>query len=191
MSDHLAPTRRTVTRGAVWSVPVVAVAATAPAFAASPCACVDFSVPAFPSTGTAGNGWAITATGGTSGGGSDTFSGGSFVTVADPTSTATRTVSAVRTVCVTAGQTYRFSWSWTAFTANARPMTSVLQVGGLTLATSLVDTAVSARSGTRVATWVATTSGDVSLAFVHTTSPSGGTTVADDITINNLVGTCA
>ncbi|MCW2738258.1 hypothetical protein [Nocardioides sp.] len=34
---NLSTTRRTLVRGAAWSVPVVAVAATAPAFAASPC----------------------------------------------------------------------------------------------------------------------------------------------------------
>lgn len=33
----LAPTRRTLVRGAAWSVPVVSIAAAAPAFAASPC----------------------------------------------------------------------------------------------------------------------------------------------------------
>jgi len=38
MAEHMNPSRRSVVRGAAWSVPVVAVAATAPAFAASPCA---------------------------------------------------------------------------------------------------------------------------------------------------------
>lgn len=38
MAQHVNPSRRSVVRGAAWSVPVVAVAATAPAFAASPCA---------------------------------------------------------------------------------------------------------------------------------------------------------
>lgn len=38
MTDLVNPSRRSVVRGAAWSVPVVAVAATAPAFAASPCA---------------------------------------------------------------------------------------------------------------------------------------------------------
>ena len=38
MADRVNPSRRSVVRGAAWSVPVVAVAATAPAFAASPCA---------------------------------------------------------------------------------------------------------------------------------------------------------
>lgn len=37
MSDVSTPSRRSVVRGAAWSVPVVAVAATAPAYAASPC----------------------------------------------------------------------------------------------------------------------------------------------------------
>lgn len=37
MTEHAHPSRRTVVRGAAWSVPVVAVAATAPSFAASPC----------------------------------------------------------------------------------------------------------------------------------------------------------
>jgi hypothetical protein len=36
MADPVRSSRRTVVRGAAWSVPVVAVAATAPAFAASP-----------------------------------------------------------------------------------------------------------------------------------------------------------
>lgn len=38
MSQPAAPTRRAIVRGAAWSVPVVAVAATAPAYAASSCA---------------------------------------------------------------------------------------------------------------------------------------------------------
>lgn len=37
MPDQVSTTRRTVVRGAAWSVPVVAVASAAPAFAASPC----------------------------------------------------------------------------------------------------------------------------------------------------------
>lgn len=38
MTDLVNPSRRSIVRGAAWSVPVVAVATTAPAFAASPCA---------------------------------------------------------------------------------------------------------------------------------------------------------
>lgn len=38
MPDLASPSRRTVVRGAAWSVPVIAVATSAPAFATSPCA---------------------------------------------------------------------------------------------------------------------------------------------------------
>lgn len=37
MADLASPSRRSVVRGAAWSMPVIAVAANAPAFAASPC----------------------------------------------------------------------------------------------------------------------------------------------------------
>lgn len=43
MSDLASPSRRTVVRGAAWSVPVIAVATAAPAFAASPCPTVTLS----------------------------------------------------------------------------------------------------------------------------------------------------
>lgn len=66
------PTRRTVVRGAAWATPAVALAATAPAFAASPCtttACPNISFGAVTGTDatgagveTAGNGWTSTYT---------------------------------------------------------------------------------------------------------------------------------
>ncbi|WP_210649052.1 hypothetical protein [Nocardioides sp. SYSU D00065] len=179
----------------------MAVASTAPAFAASPCNCPEFFVPAFPASGTAGNGWSFTASGGTSGGGNDGFSNGSFVTVADPagggvlSSAPTRRAVASRTICVTQGRTYRFSYSWTAYLVNPRPMTSVLTVAGAAVAGSLIDTDAHPGSGTRSVTWTATTTGNVEMAFVHTTVAQstllGWTTTADDITISNLTGTCA
>ena len=49
MAEHVSPSRRSVVRGAAWSVPVVAVAATAPAFAASPCA-VYLATPSYSPT---------------------------------------------------------------------------------------------------------------------------------------------
>jgi hypothetical protein len=67
----MSTTRRTLVRGAAWSVPVVAVAATAPAFAASPCDAI--TLPSFAlsggTTGTASNGtrtWTKSLTTGTS-----------------------------------------------------------------------------------------------------------------------------
>ncbi|GAA5108524.1 hypothetical protein GCM10023339_07660 [Alloalcanivorax gelatiniphagus] len=188
------PSRRTVARGAVWSVPAVVVSATAPAFAASPCNCPEFFVPAFPAAGTAGNGWTLTATGGSSSG-SDVFSNGSFVTVADPPSggllgSATRTVTAQRSICVTAGRTYRFTYSWTAYVANPRPMTSELRVNGVAVPASVITTSNNVTAGTRDVTWVSTTTGNVSLAFVHTVSSSGTTVTGDDITIASVAGSC-
>ena len=59
--QHFAPRRRTVVRGAAWAAPAVAVAAAAPAFAASPCttsACPDLSFGAYTNaSGPTGNGW--------------------------------------------------------------------------------------------------------------------------------------
>lgn len=61
------PSRRTVVRGAAWVTPAVAVAAAAPAFAASPCtttSCPDISFGAVPAanSSSAGNGWSFTQT---------------------------------------------------------------------------------------------------------------------------------
>lgn len=53
MSDHASPTRRTLVRGAAWSMPVIAIASTAPAYAASPCASKTAVLPVT---------WAATAT---------------------------------------------------------------------------------------------------------------------------------
>ncbi|WP_210651227.1 hypothetical protein [Nocardioides sp. SYSU D00065] len=185
------PTRRTLTRGIAWSVPVVSVAATAPAFAASPCNCPEFWVPGFPAAGQSGNGWTISATGGTSGGGTDQFQNGGFVTVADPPTLGTRTVSATRSICVTQGRTYRFTYSWNAYVVNPRPMTSVLQVNGVTITGSTIDTSTNQTSGTRSVTWVSNTTGNVTLSFVHTVVASGTTVTGDDITITNVAGSCS
>lgn len=197
MEPALHPSRRSVTRGALWTVPVVAVATAAPAYAASPCNCPEFWVPGFPASGTLGGGWAMTADGGTSGGGTDGFSNGSFVTVADPRSGGilgsriTRTVIAARDICVTEGRTYNFTYGWTAYLANTLPMTSVLRINGVDLQGSLVDTAVSTTAGTRNVSWVATSTGNVRMEFVHTTRSNGTTVLADDITILNVAGSCS
>jgi hypothetical protein len=196
--EPLRPTRRTLTRTAVWSVPVVAVAATAPAYAASPCDCAAFSLPAFPQSGTSGT-WSIVATGGgVSGTGTDEFANGSFVTNVDAPRGATRTVTASTSVCVVSGRTYSFSYTWTALTSNTRPMTSVFQIGGAPITLSTIDTSTSAISGSRNFTWTSNFSGSTTMAFVHTvTSPSGNifnpnpSTTGDDITINRVTATCS
>ncbi|SEC19604.1 hypothetical protein SAMN04489844_1857 [Nocardioides exalbidus] len=192
--EALRPSRRAIARSAVWTVPVIAVAATAPAFAASPCDCAGFSVPAFPASGTLGNGWSLSSNNVSSGGGTDRFENGSFVTVEDSTRYDTRTVTASRSICVTAGKTYRFQYSWTAYLINNRKMTSVLQVNGQAVANSQIDTSTSQASGTRNVTWMSNASGTVTMSFLHTVTPPGllgGNLTGDDITINSVTASCS
>ncbi|PRY56680.1 hypothetical protein BCF74_11875 [Knoellia remsis] len=104
------PTRRAVTRGLAWSVPVVAVAGAATAFAASPIACPTL---------TAGTGWTTTYTGtlgpNSSGGqgwdaGNTTFS----VYRDNGSSTAPLTITSTATFDVVVGATYdvSFLFNW-------------------------------------------------------------------------------
>jgi hypothetical protein len=185
------PTRRTLTRTVAWSVPVVTVAAAAPAFAASPCNCPEFYYPGFPASGQSGNGWTISSTGGTSGGGTDQFDTAKFVTVADPPANGSRTVSASRSICVSQGSVYRFNYGYTAYLQNTLQMTSVLQVNGVTLNGSTINTLTSGTSGTRAVTWTANTTGNVNLAFVHSTTALATVVLANDITILNFTTSCA
>ncbi|RYB93777.1 hypothetical protein EUA93_05020 [Nocardioides oleivorans] len=189
--EPLRPTRRTLTRSAAWTVPVVAVATAAPAFAASPCNCPEFYFQGFPASGTLGNGWTLTSSTASPGGGTDRFENGSFITVADPPALGTLAVTAARSICVTSGRTYRFTYSWTAYLSNPRPQTSVLQVNGVTVNGSTIDTSTSTTAGTRSVTWLSNVTGNVTLSFVHTTVASLTSNVGDDITITNIAGTCS
>lgn len=181
--------RRALTAGAVWSVPVIAVGAAAPAYAASLC-------PVIP-TFSAANGWLLTVVGlGT--GGSARFSNGSFVVDTDALANTTYTATASRSIQVVAGVAYTFVLSFSAYVANARPMTLSLSVGGTTLTPNpLVDTgALRANNGsstthtnTQSASYVAPVTGLVTLALVDTIT-STGTTVGDDITVSSLSVGC-
>ncbi|GAA1943289.1 hypothetical protein [Nocardioides hwasunensis] len=187
------PTRRTLTRAAAWTVPVVAVATAAPAFAASPCNCPEFYFQPFPNSGTLGNGWAISTVSGTQeGGGTNQFiSGGVFDPPGDPAAGNTLVVQAARTICVTAGRTYRFTYGYTAYLANPRPQTSVLRVNGVNVTGSTIDTTSSGASGSRAVTWTANTTGNVTMAFVHTTAADANSRIGNEIRINNVAGTCS
>lgn len=55
------PSRRARTRGTAWVLPTLAVSAAAPALAVSQCR--DTQLQPFPTSGSAGNGWAITTNG--------------------------------------------------------------------------------------------------------------------------------
>lgn len=70
MPDPRTPSRRSVVRGVAWSVPVVSVAATAPAFAASPCQTrytylLDWGTTSYTRTDARNSSASVTTTGGT------------------------------------------------------------------------------------------------------------------------------
>ncbi|GAA5108220.1 hypothetical protein GCM10023339_07020 [Alloalcanivorax gelatiniphagus] len=65
MAELASPTRRSLVRGAAWSVPVIAVATAAPAFAASPCANKTALQPVTWATTTTGTSQTGTTTSGT------------------------------------------------------------------------------------------------------------------------------
>jgi hypothetical protein len=181
--------RRTLAAGAAWSVPVIAVGAAAPAFAASLCP----TIPAF----SAANGWTLGTTG--TGAGSARFANGTYVVDTDAAMNSTYTATASRPLSVVAGVRYTFLLSFTAYVVNARPMTLTLAVNGVALSPSpLVDTSTLAvnngsttsHTSTRTATYVAPTSGTVTLALTDSIT-STLTTVGDDITVTSLAVSCA
>ncbi|WP_374457446.1 hypothetical protein [Nocardioides sp.] len=70
MPDPRTPSRRSVVRGVAWSAPVVAVAATAPAYAASPCQTrysyrLDWGTTSYTRSGARNASASVTTTGGT------------------------------------------------------------------------------------------------------------------------------
>ena len=70
MPDPRTPSRRSVVRGVAWSVPVVSVAATAPAFAASPCQtrysyALDWGTTSYTRSGARSSSASVATTGGT------------------------------------------------------------------------------------------------------------------------------
>lgn len=108
-------TRRTVVRGAAWSVPVVAIAAQAPAFAASVCGQVPYTQPGWvfvsPASGavrpnTGGNG--LVTTGGIERYRSELDNNSS---ASESVATNNMTVTATRTLTLVAGRVYTFSFS--------------------------------------------------------------------------------
>ena len=194
-------TRRTVVAGAAWTLPVAAMAVSAPAFAASPFDCTAFFVPPFPRETTSGNGWTVTEFGGDSAGGpGDAFNEfNRFITYLDPPYGTTRIVKASCTIGVLTGKTYTFNYNYVAVLDMPNPMTSVLRVNGVDVPGSLLDTAtlppdptVPSRSfGSKSVSWTATTTGLVTLEFVHTVTGAPNDFHGDDYEIWGLTGTCA
>ena len=98
--------RRTVVRGAAWSVPVIAVAAQAPAFAASVCAQVPL------------DGWTFVvapantlSTGGVTGLITDATRGQMYLSEKDNTALAQVTITGTRSLVLVAGRAYTFTYT--------------------------------------------------------------------------------
>lgn len=116
-SNQTGTTRRSVVRGAAWSVPVVAAAAAAPAFAASPIPC-----PVVPP----GSTWNVTTSGtlGRDTTGGYTWDGASWSVYRDNGSTSatlTFTTTPQAPVAVVPGATYQVSFSFFWGYGNGNP----------------------------------------------------------------------
>lgn len=163
VSAPVHPSRRTVTKGVGWAVPTIALGAAAPAFAASPCSCTPNGCPSMGFGGALdGNGWKL-STVGTFTGGTTRYSGtyapstggnascnsvtggtgggsisGAIVMEGDPTA-AGASITYSKSVCLQAGRTYTFAWSWNSFNANNRSMfldAQVVSCSGTVVATA-------------------------------------------------------
>ena len=180
--EPLHPSRRTVARGAAWSVPAIAVGAAAPALAASGCP----TLPPF----SAADGWVL-----------DRERPPvrwrrpvprRHLLRAEATRTPTRrtpprrpTISMSSPVRATPSL-----YDWTAFTGNEHPMTSVLLVDDAPVAGSTVDTSSSGPNGSVSAAYVAPSTGTVRVAVqMSTSSPGGG--VGDDMTVEAITVDCS
>ncbi len=204
--------RRSVVAGAVWTVPVVALAAPAPAFAASSCS-VAPSIPAFPSGGVqSGNGWIIDAAGsGTVGGTSPLdFSSSTFRCQGDAANGQTVRRSAIYTLdglSVLAERTYKVTVAISYYSGHANTASHTLSLGvgtyvspaspALALqATGFTNTAqpgVDFPTGTDSYTvnYTPSSAGPLRIAIGFSVSkPNSGTSLGDDITVTSIVATC-
>ena len=184
MSDESAvPARRTLIRAMVWTVPVVAVGAAAPAEAASACGAV-----AAPS---AGAGWTVTKTNMSTSGGTDGFSNNGYILVQDPASTAAASeVVQSPTQTFLAGRTYKFTYNFTTYSSNARKLTMSFQINGVAQATGAIDTSTTnGGGGNKTVTYTPTTT-VTSAVVLRYDFVTGNSTVGDDITISSFASTC-
>lgn len=175
--DAARPTRRAVARSAVWSVPVIAVGAAAPALAASPT-----GAPTLP--GYTAEGWEFAYVGSPTSGGY-TLDNATFNVTGNPLLGATNTAWARHPLDVVAGETYTFQYSWTANTSDPNPMTSELRIDGATQLDSTIDTSSGQTSGTVTTMYVAAATTTVSvMVYNSVTATLPGN--ADDISVGPI-----
>lgn len=175
-------------KGVAWTLPAVAVAAPAPAFAASPCT-VPPLIPPFPLAGTSNTNWLISTSGGVQSG-SARFVGGSFVVDTDPALNATYIANATYrgpAINLTANFTYKLTVAYTVVTSNPRPAIHTLLLNGVAVKT--FDTDLTTSAGSYVVPYTPTATGPLSIVVRFQISGTGST-VGDDITITSLVASC-
>lgn len=179
--DPARPTRRTVARGAAWSMPVIAVGAAAPVMAASPTACP--TLPAFDAPT-----WEFAYLGNPSSGGY-LRDNGNFTVNGNPQLGATNQAWARHGLDVVSGEIYTFQYSWTANTSDLNPMTSELRIDGATQPGSTIDTSSGLTSGTVTTTYVAPATATVEvMVYNSATATLPGNT--DDITVAPITVLC-
>lgn len=203
MTVPAGPRRRTVVRGAAWATPAVAVAVTAPAFAASPCTtsnCPTISFGTVSGTGsdgigvaTAGNGWTASPFPGTwtnrsasnpvgfraptTGGGMTTSMGPWFAATAEPT-TAGQVINLNQTgqPGLARGCSYTIRFGVVTWNASAVPLTLRVLVGGTQVGQYVTGTNGASGyvdRGYQTVTVPSTASGVVSFQFAFTSGDHG------------------
>lgn len=172
---------------------MLAAGAAAPAFAASPCPTIPaFATPAWSTPTTSGS--SVSGTGGYG------FSGGNFSQSLDAARNSTFTVTSSTPIAVVAGTTYTFAIPFTAYVVNTRAMTTYLRINGVNIpGAPHVDTGIlspnggstTSYTGTNTASYVATSTGTVSLSVsFEITTPNSNTTAGDDMVVRPLTVTC-
>ncbi len=220
------PARRKLVAGALWAVPTVMAAAAAPAAAASTCP------PGCPTAGFGGalnaNGWSVSTVGTFAQGanqrvgyyasytpwsGTDACTGATggtaagtltnaIVGEADPVA-AGASITYARTICLVAGVTYTFQFSWNYYGINSRAAflnTQLLSPSSAIVASATQVTATGGTAnaqGTRRFSYTATVTGTYTYKYVWTfgTSPtfatSGCNSYANDIAVQAPTITCS
>lgn len=176
------PTRRVITRGVAWAVPVVTMGAAAPMVAASTTDCPTVPLYGDPA-------WAIDEVGRSSGDAAR-FLGTDFVVTGQGTSFSTAV--AYSTIDVVAGRVYTFGYTVTVDPASTGPGTrgniSYLGFNGENQGDSSVDTGDGILTRTVTFAVTAGTTGPTNLELVSNVNP--GFNPAHDVTFSSITLTC-
>ena len=174
------PSRRAIAHGAAWAVPVIAVGAAAPWSAAST-ACA--SLPPFSTTE-----WGLVQYG-LIAADPASFEDGTFVDRTEPEPGSAVETVAGRTLEVTGGVLYVFSYRYTAVIANMVTMSQVVLIDGVEVPGSAWDTSNGLTEGFRSFSWVADSTHGASFEVLNKIVWNSGSP-GDDIITGPITVTC-